>query len=123
MQTLSATSIRYLIVMHSLSSKSGMRCVDIAGALHVTKPSVHRMMETLSDKALVQKEKYGMVFLTGNGRELAVRYSAYYEVIFQFLCGELALPREDAGNAAFALLAGISDEHIGRMCKIMQNMS
>ncbi|OCN03012.1 metal-dependent transcriptional regulator [Caproicibacter fermentans] len=123
MQTLSASSIRYLITMHSLSGERGMRCVDIARALHVTKPSVYRMMEALSDKALVQKEKYGMVFLTENGRELAVRYSAYYEIIFRFLCREFALPPEDAGNAVFALLAGISDERIGSMCEIMRDMS
>ena len=100
-----------------------MRCVDIAQALHVAKPSVHRMMETLSDKALVQKEKYGMVLLTENGRELAMRYSAYYEIIYRFFCEEFALPREDAVNAVFALLTKISDERIGSMCEIMRNMS
>lgn len=120
MQTLSASSIRYLIAMHSLSSESGIRCVDIAQALHVTKPSVHRMMEILSDKALVQKKKYGMVFLTEDGRELAVRYSVYYDIIFRFFHRKFALPQEDSRNAAFALLAGISEEHIKDMCKIMK---
>jgi len=81
------------------------------------------MMEILSSKALDQKEKYGMVFLTENGRELAVRYSTHYEIIIRFLCREFALPREDVGNAVFALLAGLSDERIGSMCEIMRNMS
>jgi len=123
MQTLSASSIRYLITMQSLGNESGMRCVDIAGALNVTKPSVHRMMETLSDKALVQKVKYGMVFLTEEGRELAVRYTAYYDIIFRFFCRKLALPPDDSRNAAFALLAGISDECVGSMCEIMRDTS
>ena len=123
MQTLSASAIRYLLAMYSLGSEGGIRCVVIAQALHVTKPSVHRMMETLSGKAFVRKAKYGMVFLTKEGGELAVRYAGYYDVIFRFLCQGLALPPEDSGNAAFALLAGISDERIGGMCEILRDTS
>lgn len=123
MQTLSASSIRYLITMHSLSGENGMRCVDIAGALNVTKPSVHRMMETLSEKALVQKVKYGMVFFTEEGCKRAARYAVYYDIIFRFLCRKFALPPNDAKNAACALLAGISDERIGSMCEIMRDTS
>ncbi len=121
MQTLSAPSIRYLIALNALDKECGIRCVDIAEKLGLTKPSVHRMMVTLSDRALVQKAKYGMVFLTEKGRELGSRYATYYDIIFRFLSQKLALPPEDSTNAAFALLAGISDERIGNMCVIMQN--
>ncbi|NCC61618.1 MAG: winged helix-turn-helix transcriptional regulator [Verrucomicrobiae bacterium] len=64
MQTLSASSIRYLIALNALDKECGIRCVDIAEKLGLTKPSVHRMMETLCDRALVKKVKYGMLFLT-----------------------------------------------------------
>lgn len=120
MQTLSASGIRYLIAMHSLSNESGVRCVDIAQTLHVSKPSVHRMMITLSNKAFVQREKYGTVFLTEKGLQLATRYTSYYIIIFQFFNRKLAVPREDSRNAAFALFVGITEEHIESMCKIMK---
>lgn len=121
MQTLSASIIRYLIALNALDKKCGIRCVDIAERLGLTKPSVHRMMEALSDRALVQKVKYGMVFLTEEGRELSVRYAAYYDTICGFLVQRLALPSEDSGNAAIALLAGISEEHIAGMCARMRD--
>ncbi len=120
-QTLSASSIRYLITMNALDKACGIRCVDIAEKLGLTKPSVHRMMETLSDRALVKKVRYGMVFLTEEGRELAARYAVYYDTVCRFLSQKLALPPEDSRNAALALLAGISDERIENMCEIMRN--
>ena len=121
MQTLSVSSIRYLIAMPSLDDEKGMQCIDIAEALNVTKPSVHGMIETLCNKALVQKVKYGLVFFTEEGRELAARYVAYYDIILHFLSRKLALSLEDSKNAAFLLLAGIPEEGVVNMCEIMRN--
>lgn len=122
MQTLSVSSIRYLIAMYSLDNEKGMQCVNIAEALNVTKPSVHEMIETLCNKALAQKVKYGMVFFTEEGRELAARYVAYYDIILHFLSRKLALSLEDSKNAALSLLAGISEEGVIHMCEIMRNV-
>jgi len=122
MQTLSASNIRYLIAMHSLDSKDGMRCVDIAESLNVTKPSVHRMVEILDGIGFVQQTKFGMIFLTKKGRELAARYAAYYDIICRFLCQKLGLSQDESKTAAIALLAGIPDEHIESMCDNICNV-
>ena len=122
MQTLSASSIRYLIAMHLLSNDIGMRCTDIAEVLNVTKPSVHRMVKILCNIGFVQREKYGRVFLTEKGEELASRYASYNDTVYRFLRQKLALSPEKSKNAAFALLAGVSDEHIKNMCEILQNV-
>jgi Mn-dependent DtxR family transcriptional regulator len=122
-QILSASNIRYLIALNALDKEGGIRCVDIAEELGVTRPSVHRMVEMLCDRDLVKQAKYGMVFLTKEGRELAARYAEYYDIVCGFLCQKLTLPPEDSKNAAFALLAGIPDERIENMCEIMRNAS
>lgn len=120
-QALSAPSIRYLITLNALDKEGGIRCVDIADTLGVTKPSVHRMVGILCSRGLAQKVKYGMVFLTEEGRKLAGRYTAYYDILCRYFRHTFALPSEDNRNAAFALLAGISEAGIENMCEIMQN--
>lgn len=122
-QTLSASNIRYLIALNALDSEDGIRCIDIAEELSLTKPSVHRMMETFCDRSLVKKAKYGMVFLTEEGREFAERYAAYYDIVCRFFCRKLALPPDDAKSAACALLAGVSGEGLDNMCEKMRNVS
>lgn len=115
MQTLSAACIRYLIVLNALDRECGVRCVDIAEKLALTKPSVHRMIEALSARDLVKKVKYGTVFLTEDGRRLAARYATCFDIVFRFLSQRLSLPPEHAQNAAFALLAEIPNDQIGEM--------
>ncbi|PKM71830.1 MAG: hypothetical protein CVU91_11785 [Firmicutes bacterium HGW-Firmicutes-16] len=123
MQTLSAAGIRYLIVLNDLDGECGIRSIDIAEKLALTKPSVHRMIEALSGRALVNKVKYGTVFLTDEGRRIAIRYASYFDVVFFFLSQKLSLTPEDAKNAAVALLAEIPDERIGDMCEKMQDLT
>lgn len=69
---LTAANIRYLLVIRELDTeKRGARCIDVAKALGVTKPSVTTMIVTLRGFGLVTKEKYGTVHLTKIGREKA----------------------------------------------------
>lgn len=62
---LTASAIKYLLVLLELcKNETGARCMDIAGQLHVTKPSVHSMIGNLCSAGLAEKKKYGNVFLT-----------------------------------------------------------
>jgi Mn-dependent DtxR family transcriptional regulator len=61
---LSAPVIRYLVALNSLNKEGGIWCVDIAEILSLSKPTVHAMIEALAEKGVVEKERYGMVFLT-----------------------------------------------------------
>lgn len=48
-RTLTASNIRYLLTMKELDRDGcGVRCVDLASALNLSKPSVHNMMDTFS---------------------------------------------------------------------------
>ena len=120
--TLTTSNIRYLIALNALDREAGIRCVDIAAALKLSKPSVHEMMKALHKKGLVDMAQRGMVFLTQEGRALAQQYAAYSDVACSFLRRGLALSPADSVNAACALLAEISGEGIERMCEKMQNI-
>lgn len=112
---LTASNIKYLLALHKLSKASeGIRCVQIAEALKLTKPSVHAMVNTLKNMELVQKDSYGMVYFTDSGRELAQRYTEYCEAISG--CLKKALPDcTDVCPAAVAAMAEISPKHLDEM--------
>ena len=121
--TLTTSNIRYLIALNALDREAGIRCVDIAAALKLSKPSVHEMMKALHKKGLVDMAQRGMVFLTQEGRALAQQYAAYSDVACKFSPpGDLPCRQRTPVNAACALLAEISGEGIERMCEKMQNI-
>ena len=51
----------------------GARCIDIAAALKLSKPSVHNMMDSFVKSGLVCKNAYGMAYFTEAGREVAAK--------------------------------------------------
>lgn len=64
--------IRYLKVLKSLDPLCrGVRSVEVARALSISRSSVHTMMERLSESGLVEKVHYGIVYLTEEGIQLA----------------------------------------------------
>ena len=115
---LTASNIKYLLAISSLSGGNGsIRCVNVANALGITKPSVHMMIKTLCSMKLAAKAKYGTVQLTPEGAELAELYSRYYAVVKDHFENKLGLSTEEAGNAACLLLAEIPSEELDKMCR------
>ena len=54
----SSAHLRYLLVIDRLSEEGGaVSSVEVARALGVKKPSVARMLETLQEKGLAEKER------------------------------------------------------------------
>ena len=103
---LTASAIKYLLILLELcKNETGARCMDIAGQLHVTKPSVHSMIGNLSSAGLAEKKKYGNVFLTPAGRAEAERYAGCCQQLSSRMQQSLGLNAEDAYSAACAVLA------------------
>ena len=98
---LTASAIKYLLIL----LETGARCMDIAGQLHVTKPSVHSMIGNLCSAGLAEKKKYGNVFLTPAGRAEAERYAGCCQQLSGRMQQSLGLNAEDAYSAACAVLA------------------
>lgn len=83
---LSASAIRYLLALKALGHDGGgIRSVDIAAALGLSKPSVHNMMKTFDEMGLVSKNAYGAAYLTRLGKEIADRYGRYYDSVSELL--------------------------------------
>ena len=107
---LTASAIKYLLILLELcKNETGARCMDIAGQLHVTKPSVHSMISNLCDAGLAERKKYGTVFLTPAGCEEAERYASCCSRLSDRLQDVLGLEEEDARSAACAVLAQLPD--------------
>ena len=69
---MTAKQMRYLYKIYQLSGqKPEILSADIARKLHVSKPSVVKMLTTLSGQNLVVKEHYGKIKLTREGIDRA----------------------------------------------------
>ena len=67
-QAMTPASIRYLLVLDDLCREGrGVRSVEFAVRMNVSKPSAHSMLQNLCQAGLVEKERYGTVFLTPEG--------------------------------------------------------
>lgn len=115
-QALTASNIKYLLVLNDLCPDNcGVRCVRIAEALGITKPSVHAMINTMKDMGIVKKDSYGAVFFTDKGLKLSKRYSEYFKLIGRYF--SRFLPNEsDARSAACAIMAELPEESLTAFC-------
>lgn len=109
---LSASNLKYLLALLSLDTDgSGVRCVRVADALGISKPSVHNMMNSFIEMDYISKVSYGRAVFTPEGRAAAERYARYYDALSALL--EKALPLVgDISGATFALLATLSAEEL-----------
>lgn len=118
--SLTASNIKYLLAISDLSCDgAGVRCVDISKAMDVSKPSVHKMMDTLKRMELVQKDEYSVVYLTETGRTIAAQYDRYFQALFQTLT---TLLRTENGvrNIVCTLLADLSLESLDEICRNLE---
>ncbi len=113
----------YLKVMLGLSGEEGIRSVDIANALGVSKASVSSMMNVLRDEGYVTKEKYGVVTLTESGKNVAVNIKRRYEVLKRFLHNVLGVEAGIAAEDACRMEHLISSETADRIDRQLEELS
>lgn len=111
---LTASNIRYLLAMKELEKSSkGLRCVDIAAALGLSKPSVHNMLDTFIEMGIINKDFYGVASFTQYGNEIALKYSKYYKFVSNLL--EQIFPDlNNIESATCALLAEIDENALAK---------
>ena len=85
------SQIKYLICLYRLSANGcGVKNIELANALGLSKPSVHYMLKSLSDLGMVAQETSGLAHLTEVGYAMAQKYAFCYVVIerkMTELCG------------------------------------
>ena len=107
----------YLETIYVLSERSGHAHVtEIAKELDVSKPSVTKAMNFLREKGMVDKEPYGSITLTDEGRQVAERVYRNHVLISCFLETSLGMKPEDASDDACRM------EHIvsGKMIEAIE---
>lgn len=122
-KTLSAADIRYLLTIADLYREGiGIRCVDIASAMHLSKPSVHSRMKAFAETGLVEKESYGVVYLTEAGRTLAERYQVYANGVISLLHTYFPnLPEENKTECLCMMLSAIPETDLRMLADRQQN--
>lgn len=113
----------YLKVMLELSSQEGIRSVDIAKALGVSKASVSSMMNVLRDEGYIDKEKYGVVVLTEDGKNVAVKIKRRYEMLKRYLHHVLGVEAGIAAEDACRIEHLISPETADHIDRQLEELS
>ena len=100
----------YLEAILVLSKQGGgVRSVDIASMLGVSKPSVRHAMKLLREDGYIAMDRYGTVTLLEKGEEIAMRIYERHQVLTKMLEG-LGVSEEVAKADACKLEHDISDE-------------
>ena len=100
----------YLEAILVLSKKGeGVRSVDIASMLGVSKPSVSHAMKLLREDGYIAMDRYGTVTLLEKGAEIAHRIYERHTVLTRMLEG-LGVTPENARADACKMEHDVSDE-------------
>lgn len=103
--------------------QQGVRSVDVAKVLDVSKPSVNRALKTLTELKLVTQVPYGDIFLTKAGRETAIELNKKYAILRGFLVHMLGVDPNQAEREAGSMEHGMSNDTIQRIGLLMRNYS
>ena len=105
----------YLEAVLVLQQKHGyIRCVDVAGYLGVTKPSVSRAVKELSKKKCLLKKDDGTLSLTEQGRQIAQQIYEKHQLFTKQLI-EAGVPRDIAVQDACRLEHVISETSFNKL--------
>ena len=105
----------YLEAVLVLQQKHGyIRCVDVAGYLGVTKPSVSRAVKELSKKKCLLKKDDGTLSPTEQGRQIAQQIYEKHQFFTKQLI-EAGVPRDIAVQDACRLEHVISETSFNKL--------
>ena len=83
----------------------------------ISKPSAHRTIGLLQEMGMIDKKRYGSMFITEKGRETAARLGCYRDSIALHFSSEYCLSLADASAAAILLLGELSEESLENMLR------
>ena len=110
----------YRIMAQDDSFDQGVRSVEVADQLGVSKASVSKALSILKDNGMVEQVRYGRVLLTKEGMAYARRVWRSHRVLRTFLAGELGVDEQVADEEACLMEHYLSDDTIGRWCDYLE---
>ena len=108
-----------MIYLLSLQKVDGVRSVDIADRLLLSKSTVSESLRELSRQKLVIYKKYSCIRLTKKGRLLGNRLTYKHRIIEVFLHRTLGIPVASVHKEADKLEHGFSDEVISKLAAFL----
>ena len=110
----------YLEAIYELGlEKKVVRVRDIATKLSVKMPTVTSMLKSLSDRGLVNYEKYEYVELTKQGKDVGVEMHRRHDVLRRFLNEILKIDNKTADDEACKMEHALSASTLDRLIKFM----
>ena len=98
----------------------GVRSVDIAQQLNVSKASVNKAVTVLKEQGLVEQSHYGKVLLTPQGREVGSAVWYRHRLIRTFLVQELGVDFDRADAEACMMEHALSEDTMGRWLSYLE---
>ena len=95
-------------------AEDGVRSVDVAKRLNVSKASVNKAVAALKAQGLVDQSHYGKVILTDQGREVGTAVWYRHRLIRTFLVRELGVDLERADSEACMMEHALSEDTMSR---------
>lgn len=115
---LTKSQARYITAIYELSAcYEGVRVIDIAERLSLSKASVSLSMKKLAQKGLIRKDVERHVYLTKDGERHAIRMMNKFELLKRFLVEVIGVDKEVAGNDASAIEHVISVDSLCAICR------
>lgn len=113
---LTANQIRCLLAILALTRmEEEVASKNVAKLLGVTKPSVHKALEILVNKGLLEKAHYGSAKLTVTGLELAERLEARQESLVLLFSQAFGLTMDESSAAATLLMSELGEESLVKL--------
>lgn len=117
---LTPTMEDYLETIFALSKeKKAIRIKNIAGRMGVKMPTVTNMMKTLSERGLIDYERYEYLTLTEKGAAVGREMQRRHEVLRTFLVDILKVDSDRADGEACKMEHGISPSTLDRLVDFM----
>ncbi len=110
----------YRIMLETDAFETGIKSVEVADRLEVTKASVNKAVATLKEHGMVEQSRYGRVMLTPEGREYAKDVWHRHRTLRLFLTEELGVDPETADAEACLMEHDLSADTMARWCTYLE---
>ncbi|MBE6468880.1 MAG: metal-dependent transcriptional regulator [Coriobacteriaceae bacterium] len=103
------------------NEREGVRSVDIAQRLNVSKASVNKAVSALKAQGMVEQSHYGKVILTEEGRKLGHAVWYRHRLLRTFLMRELGVEFERADAEACMMEHAVSEDTMNRWLSYLED--
>lgn len=105
-----------------LKGGENVKSVELARHLNVSRASVNKAVNTLIEKKLVEKEYYGDISLTEEGKRISTKILWKHKLLKKFLVEILGVTEETASEEACGIEHSISDDTAFKLEKLVQKL-